>query len=145
MFLRAVITALLLLSPAIASGSIHPEKDYQTRWCEAAGGETEFVLPDRARVDCLTLTHAVEVDFAPKWAEAIGQALYYSIATGKSPGILLIIEDRDDGRFLKRLLAVTDMAGITVWVTTQDDLPGLPKKKAVSMGSGNDSGVQKKD
>lgn len=140
--LRAFIAALLLLFPALAFGSLHPERDYQKSWCEAEGGKTEFVLPDRARVDCLTLTHAVEVDFAPKWAEAVGQALYYSIATGKSPGILLIMEGRDDGRFLKRLLAVTDVTGITVWVTTQDD---LSVKKAVSMGSGNSSGVQKKD
>lgn len=142
MHLRAVIAALLLLFPAFACASFHPERDYQMRWCEAAGGASEFVLPDRARVDCLTFTHAVEVDFAPKWAEAIGQALYYSIVTGKSPGILLIMEDRDDGRFLNRLMAVTDTVGITVWVTTQDD---LPEKKAVSMGSGNSSGVQKKD
>jgi hypothetical protein len=141
--LKAIIAALLLLFPALAFGSLHPERDYQARWCEAAGGDSEFVLPDRARVDCLTLTHAVEVDFAPKWAEAIGQALYYSITTGKSPGILLIMEGRDDGRFLKRLLTVTDVAGITVWVTTQDDLPSLPDKKAVSMGSGNNSGTQK--
>ncbi|MBI2400799.1 MAG: hypothetical protein HYV23_07065 [Deltaproteobacteria bacterium] len=145
MHLKTIIAALLLLFPAFACASLHPERDYQKSWCEAAGGASEFVLPDRARVDCLTLTHAVEVDFAPKWAEAIGQALYYSIATGKSPGILLIMEDRDDGRFLNRLLAVTDTVGITVWVTTQDDLTVLPKKKAVSMGSGNSSGVQKKD
>lgn len=121
--LKTVITALLLLFPAIAFGKIHSERDYQMRWCEAAGGAVEVVLPDRTRVDCLTLTHAVEVDFAPKWAEAIGQALYYSFATGKRPGILLIMEGRDDGRFLDRLMAVTDAVGITVWVTTQEDLP----------------------
>lgn len=131
--LKAIIAAMLLLFPALAFGSLHPERDYQKSWCEAAGGASEFVLTDRARVDCLTLTHAVEVDFASKWAEAIGQALYYSIATGKSPGILLIMEDRDDERFLKRLRAVTDTVGITVWVTTQDDLSGLPKKRAVSI------------
>lgn len=140
MLRKTIIAALLLLFPAFAFGSLHPERDYQALWCEAAGGDSEFVLPDRARVDCLTRTHAVEVDFAPKWAEAIGQSLYYSIATGKSPGILLIMEDRDDDRFLKRLLTVTDVAGITVWVTTQDD---LSVKKAVSMGSGNNSGIRK--
>lgn len=146
MSLKAVIAALPLFFPALAAGSLHPERDYQALWCEAAGGEVEFVLPDRARVDCLTLTHAVEVDFAPKWAEAVGQALYYSLATGKSPGILLIMEGRDDGRFLNRLMAVTDTVGITVWVTTQDDLPSrLPEKKAVSMGSGNSSDIRKKD
>ncbi|WP_171018846.1 hypothetical protein ACONUD_00725 [Microbulbifer harenosus] len=52
--------------------------DYQLPWCETAGGVAEYVLPDRTRVDCLTETHAMEFDFAPKWAEAIGQALYYA-------------------------------------------------------------------
>ncbi|CAG1065397.1 hypothetical protein BAC1_00978 [uncultured bacterium] len=131
MLLKALIAALLFALPSYASGSLHPEREYQRRWCEAAGGVAEVVLQDRARVDCLTGTHAVEVDFAPKWAEAVGQALYYSISTGKSPGILLIMEGVDDVRFLRRLMDVTERSGITVWVTTQDDLPG---KRAVSNG-----------
>lgn len=129
----SVIAASLLLCPAIASASVHPEREYQKAWCDGAGGTREFVLPDRARVDCLTSTHAVEVDFAPKWAEAVGQALYYSIETGRSPGILLIMEESGDERFLKRLMTVTGMTGITVWVTTRED---LSLKEAASSGSG---------
>ena len=49
-----------------------------------------------------------------KWAEAIGQALYYSIMTGKKPGIVLIMEKETDGRYLKRLRAVTDRVIIRV-------------------------------
>ena len=40
------------------------EKDYQQAWCAASGGTTEYVLPDKARVDCVTNTHAIEFDFA---------------------------------------------------------------------------------
>lgn len=134
MRLKPVLIAILLACPAFSHASLHPERDYQRAWCESAGGVREFVLPDRARVDCLTRTHAVEVDFAPKWAEAVGQALYYSIETGRRPGILLIMEKNGDERFLKRLMAVTDVAGITVWVTTGED---LPLKEAASTGSGD--------
>jgi hypothetical protein len=48
----------------------------------------EYVLPDKTRCDCLTPTHAVEVDFGPKWHEAIGQSLY-NLQTGKKVGIVL--------------------------------------------------------
>ncbi len=122
--LKTLIAAFLLLFPALASGRTHLEKAYQGAWCSAAGGRVEVVLPDRARVDCLTPTHAVEVDFAPKWAEAVGQALYYAHVTGKSPGVLLIMENRDDERFLGRLMSLTGSTGITVWVTTAADLSG---------------------
>lgn len=130
-----LVIALLLAFPALSFSGLHPEREYQRAWCDMNGGTREFVLPDRSRIDCLTGTHAIEVDFAAKWAEAVGQSLYYSIETGREPGILLIMEESGDERFLKRLMEVTDMAGITVWVTTAGD---LPSKGAASSGSGVD-------
>jgi len=59
------------------------EKDYQDEWCQ---GEKEHGLSDRTRVDCLTDTHAIEIEFANKWKEAIGQSLHYSLMTGKKTG-----------------------------------------------------------
>jgi hypothetical protein len=41
----------------------HPEKWYQQKWCEAHKGQTEVVLPDGTRCDCVTDTHAIEFDF----------------------------------------------------------------------------------
>ena len=38
----------------------------------------EVVMKDGTRCDILTSTHAIEVDFAKKWAEAIGQSLNYA-------------------------------------------------------------------
>jgi len=81
---------------------LHPEKYYQDKWCAEQGGQTEVVLPDRTRCDCLTDTYAVEFDFANKWAEAIGQALYYSLQTGKRAGIVLIVGE-EDWRYWVRL------------------------------------------
>lgn len=63
----------------------------------------EYVLDDKARVDCLLPDLAVEVDFAPKWAECIGQAIYYAKKTDKIPACLLILEKETDTRYLKRL------------------------------------------
>jgi len=85
---------------------------------------TEVVLSDRSRVDCLTNTYAIEVDFAGKWAEAIGQALFYSAETGKKPGILIIMETPQERRFLKRLRHVikTYNLPIRVWVISPADM-----------------------
>ncbi|MCP4751214.1 MAG: hypothetical protein GY866_09990 [Proteobacteria bacterium] len=80
-----------------------PEKYYQKIWCDQNNGIAEYRLKDKTRVDCLNNTHAVEVDFGKKWAEAIGQSLYYSLQTGKKAGILLIVDDPKERRFWIRL------------------------------------------
>lgn len=119
--IACVLMAVFYSMPAYAA-HLHKEKAYQSRWCAEAGGVTEFALNDKTRVDCLTEEYAVEVDFAPKWAEAIGQALYYSLKTDKKAGVLLIMEDKDDERYLDRLKEVTDKAGITVWTITPSEV-----------------------
>jgi hypothetical protein len=98
------------------------EKLYQRAWCADAGGVIEYALEDRTRVDCLTDEYAVEVDFAAKWAEAVGQALYYGLATGRKPAVLLIIERPVDTTHLKRIKAVSEKTGLTVWTISTEDL-----------------------
>lgn len=99
------------------------EKDYQKVWCDAHCGTREVILSDRARVDCVTATHAIEFDFAPKWAESIGQALYYGYALNKKPGIVLIIENADkDQRYINRVKSVAEIYGITLWTMTPNDM-----------------------
>lgn len=70
----------------------HSESSYQHAWCSAHNGIEEFENDDRTRVDCLTETHAVEFDFANKWAESIGQAEHYALKTGKKGKVVLILE-----------------------------------------------------
>ena len=55
--------------------------------------KVEHRLQDASRVDILTGYYAVEVDWAPKWAEGVGQSLYYALKTSKKPALLLLIED----------------------------------------------------
>lgn len=93
----------------------HKEKYYQTKFCKKIGGEMEVVLSDRTRVDCLTNEYAIEVDFAKKWAEGIGQGLYYGYMTDKKPAVALICGSRDK-RYLKRLQRVANRYNIKVFV-----------------------------
>ena len=71
----------------------HSEEAYQQAWCSAHNGVMEHQNKDFTRVDCLTDTHAVEFDFANKWHESIGQALHYSVMTGKRAKIVLILDE----------------------------------------------------
>lgn len=96
MRLAALAVLALALCPVPAQAAGLHEADYQAVWCKAAGGVTEYVLDDKARVDCLTDDFAVEFDFDKKWAESIGQALYYGMETGRVPGVVIILGDEDD-------------------------------------------------
>lgn len=71
----------------------HNESSYQHAWCSEHNGIEEYENSDFTRVDCLTNTHAIEFDFADKWAESIGQALHYSYMTGKKAKVILILEN----------------------------------------------------
>lgn len=98
---KIIISTILLLLPANAFA--FPEKHYQEQWCQEQGGQAEVVLPDQTRADCITSTHAIEFDFGKKWAEAIGQALYYSLQTGKRAGVVLILDGQKDRKYWIRL------------------------------------------
>lgn len=79
------------------------ESYYVNQWCTSDFGRKEAILWDMTRVDCLAKDYAVEFDFAKKWAESIGQALYYSKMTGKKPAVALILTSLADYRYVKRI------------------------------------------
>jgi len=98
-----ILLFLLFTCPALASHQ-YLEKQYQQYWCEKQGGQIEYVLDDGTRVDCLLPNMAVEFDFAPKWAECVGQAIYYGKKTKRNPVCILIMEDPiKDTKYLNRL------------------------------------------
>lgn len=117
---------LFLVTATVISGcfggSVLHEKDYQRYWCKKHNGELEYLLSDGTRVDCLTTEYAVEVEYAKKWAEAVGQALFYAKITGRKPGIVLIMADKGDERFAKRLREVASEEKIKVWTIRPDKL-----------------------
>ncbi|MFI3301463.1 MAG: hypothetical protein R3Y28_08625 [Candidatus Gastranaerophilales bacterium] len=107
------------------------EKEYQEVWASKNNGVTEFVLPDRARVDCVTEEYAIEFDFAKKWGESIGQALYYAVALNKKAGIVLIVEDSiKDQKYVDRVNAVAKTHDIKVWTMTPEDMPKITTAQA---------------
>lgn len=94
-----ILIPVLLSCSAFSLGSKY-EKDYQREWCK---GEIEVVLADRSRVDCMTDTHAIEIDWCNKWAEGVGQSLYYARVTGKKPGLALICSLKHIERYVERV------------------------------------------
>ena len=111
-----VSLAVLLVSTGCSEKKKHKEKYYQTQLCNELDGVMEQSLLDRTRIDCLTDEYAIEVDFAKKWAESVGQALYYAEMTGKKPAVALIVrETRKDKRHMKRLKILTDKYGIKIY------------------------------
>jgi len=99
-----LLIVILVVGNVTLAEHSHLEKYYQTEWCNANGGTMEYKLNDETRVDCLTNDYAVEVEFAKKWAESIGQALYYGEKTGRQPSIVLIIEKQSDMKYYYRIL-----------------------------------------
>ena len=79
------------------------ESYYVNQWCTADFGRKEAVLWDMTRVDCLAKDYAIEFDFAKKWAESVGQSLYYSKLTGKNPAVVIILTSPLDYRYVKRI------------------------------------------
>jgi len=114
--------ASLFLSLTLAFPAISAEKDYQSAWCHKNNGIQEYRLSDQTRVDCLTDTHAIEFDYAKKWAEAVGQALHYSRMTGKLPGIVIIIEKASDLPHLRKIIPLCLQYDIELWLTFPSDL-----------------------
>ena len=107
----------LLVFYATPADAKPKEREYQTAFCEPLKGETEHVLSDKTRVDCLTDEYAIEVEFSRKWAEAIGQSLFYSLHTGKKAGIALIVKGNKEYKYFIRLNSTIEhfKLPITVW------------------------------
>ena len=58
---------------------------------KALGGKEEVRI-SHGRIDVLTSTYAIEVDWLHKWHEGLGQAQHYGLNTGKWPAVALIIK-----------------------------------------------------
>lgn len=105
-----------------------PERVWSEQWCEQVGGKSSGVTLDDGTVpDCVTGSHAIEVDFARKWYEGVGQALHYARLSGLRPGLMLIVEDEaEDCRYVERarlsvprMLVLVDGQGlvpVSVWI-----------------------------
>ncbi len=139
---KIILTSMLILIslPVMAANRLHPEAEYQKAWCNKRGGIMEYKLSDKTRVDCLLPNMAVEFDFANKWAECVGQALYYGRMTNRQAACVLIMERGEkDLKYLRRLRRAAYRKGVNLRTFTmkpehlcipvkQDNHPHIIKK-----------------
>lgn len=102
-----VFVFIFLGGPALALS----EGDYVKRHCT---GQIEFQLWDGTRVDCLLEEEAQEYDWGRKYHEAIGQALWYAMNTGRQAVIVLIVESNSDARGVMRARRIIAHYGLPI-------------------------------
>jgi len=101
------ITAAMLIAPA------HYETEIVKKIAPKYNSKVEVRLWDDSRCDMVGKEIAWEVDWAKKWAEGVGQALYYSILLNKKPGVVLLTYDRKkDQKYIYRAQTVCAKYGI---------------------------------
>lgn len=101
------------------SGKNHPEAYYRDLWVERNGsGQTEVVMPDGTRCDIVTDELAIEVDWAKKWYEALGQSLWYAFQTNKRPAVVLILRESGDEKYAMKMRSVVAHYGLQIEVLT---------------------------
>jgi len=90
-----LLSVTVMLVPA-THGTVEcsrDEREVLALLAERLGAKTEVVLWDRSRAD-LVLPDAgqiVEVDWIDHWAEGIGQALWYEVASGLDGMLYLVV------------------------------------------------------
>jgi len=124
-FVTCIMLALFTYSAKAAR--LEHEATYQQRYCAAQNGATEHRIVTAhdgliGRVDCLTEFYAIEMDFADKWAEAIGQSLFYAHYMQRQAGIVLILEAADDCRHVRKLRQT--IAAHRLWIAHWTIGPG---------------------
>lgn len=103
-FIAALLQAGCVAPATTRHGRV--EAWYADALADSLGGQREVRMRNGTRCDVLDTTHSIEVEFAGKWCESIGQALNYSSQTGRLAGVALIVENASDERFLTRLREV---------------------------------------
>ena len=113
---------IILFFLSFSAYAIEKEEFYSNKFCKELSGQSQFKLKDLSRVDCLTETHAFEVDWADgmKVYEAIGQALYYASQTDKKPGILLLIRKDNSDKHIRKIKEVIKYFDLDIELTIKD-------------------------
>ena len=99
------------------------EYEYQAVIHQQVGGQREYRVQNGI-VDILTDDYAIEVEFASKWKESIGQALWYGMQTNRLPAIVLIKKEKSDDTRIRYLASTLDYMGlgdkVRLWVYPDD-------------------------
>ena len=109
-----ILYAAAALGVALPAWAWERETVISARWCEEHAGQAEATLYGGGRADCLTATHAVEVERAARWTEGLGQALWYSVLADRRAGLVLIVDDDAEWRYWVRLGTVVEQRSLPV-------------------------------
>ena len=88
---------------------IHEELSQRDGWESL---EKEHRLDDGTRVDLLFPKEACEIDWADKWAEGVGQSIYYGLKTRKAPLVILLAKKDGWEKYRDRV----QYCGVNCWV-----------------------------
>jgi len=119
---KYIIIFSLCLLTLISSAQVrlHSEAVYKDSLQKFTGGKREVLLADKSRADLVWGDYAIEVTFANVFYSAIGQALYYAQGLNKKPGIIMIIENATDEKFISKVINVAETTNIKVWIIRGD-------------------------
>jgi hypothetical protein len=105
-----ILTVSLLLS--CNPQSIKDERFYIDEIHYYLGGDREVTVPS-GRVDLVTSEYAYEVEWAWNWKEAVGQSLWYGLQAEKKPGIILIMRESNEFRYVQQLESALRYANLS--------------------------------
>ena len=88
---------------------IHEELSQRDGWGSI---EKEYRLDDGTRVDLLLENEACEIDWADKWAEGVGQSIYYGLKTRRGPLVILLAKKDGWEKYRDRV----EYCGVNCWV-----------------------------
>ena len=116
---------MMVAVPAFAK-SLKNEAEYKKEWCAKYNGEVDYKTQETNTVDCITDTHAIEFEYGKNWNTAIRKSRQQSMSVGKTPGVVLILENSKDEEYLYKLREVNEKRrlGIKIWTVGIDvELP----------------------
>ena len=119
---KSISAFILIFFLSLSSNALEKEKYYSEMYCEELFGKVNYTLEDKSKVDCLTDTHAYEVDWADgmKVYEAIGQSLYYASQTKKKPGIILLIRKNNSEKHIRKVKEVINFFELDINLIIKD-------------------------
>jgi len=110
-------TLCLFAIVSMAQAAQFTESDWQVAFNKkVTHGKLEAKVAT-GRIDILTDTYAIEVDYVRNYHAAIKQALQYAAETKKKPGIVLIMDGKQDTpQAAKAGKKLAEEAGVTFWL-----------------------------
>lgn len=112
----SISNSMLVPTMRLSLNTDAAEKDWTDALAERMNGQSE-VQVNRGRVDVMTDSYAIEIDFLKKWHEGLGQAIHYADESNRI-GVLALIDesnaplDLEHLKLLKKIERLCIKAGV---------------------------------